>query len=486
MTESLKSKTLSGVMWSALERFGTTGISFIVSIIIARILSPSDYGIVGIIMIFIALSQTFVDSGFGSALIQKKDLTEIDSSSVFYFNIFLSLLFYGLLFISASHIESFFDMNSLTIYIRVVGLILIINALSLVQNFILRRNINFKAIAKASLIGVFISGIVGIWMAYSGYGVWALIAQILIRSAVMTIIFWIVGSWTPLVKFSIKSIKNMFSYSSKLLASSLLETGMRHLTNFIIGKWYTPTDLGFFTRGKTIQLLPATIIGSVIQSVTFPVLSTIQDDKKRLKESYRKIIKMVVFFVFPSMFFLIGAAKPIVIILLTEKWAPIIPIIQVLAIGTALYPVHAITLNISKVVGRTDVFFKLEIYKKIIGIILLLSAVPFGVMAIVAAETLISFIAYWFNGHFNGRLIDYQVSQQLKDIVPIYISAVIMGLTVFGVGLFLDNLYISLIIQMITALIIYGMLSWLVAKEQLYETKELVNTFLNKLRGAHG
>jgi len=483
MTDSLKLKTLSGIMWATVERFGTTGIHFVVSILIARVLSPKDYGVVGVIMIFIALSQTFVDSGFGSAIIQSKNISKIDTSSVFYFNIFFSLLLYIILFFTAPEIELFFKMPSLATYIRVAGLVLIINALSLVQNFTLRKEINFKAISKASVSGVFVSGVVGIWMAYAEFGVWALIAQILVKAIVMTLLLWILGNWTPMFAFSFNSIKRLFSYSSKLLASSLLETAMQKLTNFIIGKWYTPVELGFFTQGKLVQQVPVSTITAVVQTVTFPVLTIIQDDKQRLKDNYRRIIKMTIYFVFPVVFFIVAAANPIILILLTEKWAPTIPIIQVLAVGTALYPIHAITLNISKVVGRTDVFFKLEIIKKVIGIAVLLSAIPFGVMAIVAAETILSFIFYWFNGHFNGKLIDYKVSEQLKDIVPIYFSAVIMAIVVYIAGLFFKNIYLSIIVQMVVAVVIYGGLSLTLMKEQLVETKEILNIYLSKLRG---
>lgn len=462
MTESLKSKTLSGVAWSLFERFGSGSVQFLLSIFIARLLSPKDFGVMGIVMIFITLSQVFINSGFGTALIQKKEPTDVDYNSVFFFNLFVAMILYIVLYISAPFIEKFFEFKELSLYIRVAGILLILNAFQLVQRTILQKKIHFRAIALVTISAVIISGAIGLFMAMNEYGIWSIIGQSLSNALILTIGFWVSSVWVPTFKTSLQSLKVMFKFSSKILATALIDTAMKSLSSLLIGKFYTPTDLGYYYRGKRFQEFPATNITQAIRAVTFPVLVSIQGDDNRQKIAYKKIIRVMVFFMFPTLFILAGSANNFIIILLTEKWSGATIYLQILALGGMLYPLHAVTLNICNVKGRSDIFLKLEIIKKTIYMLLILIAINFGIIALVIAESLISFIAYFFNAYYSGKLIEYSLTEQLKDIAPIYIPAAISGLVCLLIGSYIhSSLYLSFILQVTTATSLYLLLTFL-------------------------
>ncbi len=473
MTESLKSKTLSGVVWSLLERFGSSGIQFVVSVLIARLLSPKDYGVVGIVMIFITLSQVFINSGFGTALIQKKSPTQTDFASVFFFNLFVAVLLFVLLFVTAPAIESFFEFDGLTLYLRVSGIILILNALQLVQRTALQKQLRFRPIAFITVIAVIISGGVGFWMALTGFGVWSLIGQSLTNAFCLAVGFWVSRAWIPSFAFSISSLKSMFTFSSKILATALIDTGVRNLTSFVIGKFYSPVDLGFYYRGKRFQEFPSTSITQAIQSVTFPALSSIQHDDKRQKRAYKRIIRLTVFFVFPALFILAGSGENVVVFLLTEKWRPAALYLQVLALGGMLYPLHAITLNMCNVKGRSDIFLKLEIIKKTIFILFVLVAARYGVLALVIAESAVSFISYVLNAYYSGALIGYGLREQVKDVLPIYIIAAVSGGMCWISGQYVHGMLIFvLIVQIVVSAIVYLVLMALFHRSMYREIVE--------------
>jgi O-antigen/teichoic acid export membrane protein len=442
----LKQKTIAGLKWSAIERFATQGIGFAISIVIARILSPSDYGLIGMISIFIAVSNVFVGAGFGSALIRKQDRTEADCSTVFYYNILVSTLFYFLLFMAAPRIADFYHTPELTTITRVVGLNIIIGAFGAIQSTKLSIAIDFKTQAKISLIVVVITGGVGLAMAYKGFGVWALVIQGLASAILTSLLLWYFVRWKPLWTFSVSSFKELFGFGSKLMLSGLLDTIYSNIYQLIIGKKYLAVDLGYYTRAVGLVQLPSSNITGIIQRVTFPVLSEIQHDAERLKKNYRRLLKMSAFIIFPVMVLLAALGKPLVILLLTEKWLPAVPLMQVLCFSAMFYPIHAINLNLLQVKGRSDLFLRLEIIKKILITLVLFVSVPFGVLAMCYGTIFTSLVALIINTYYTGKLIRHGFFDQMKDIVPVLVLSLLAGLAAFLPTLFFKGNLIQILI----------------------------------------
>ncbi|MDE6695503.1 MAG: lipopolysaccharide biosynthesis protein, partial [Muribaculaceae bacterium] len=345
MSDSLKNKTINGTVWSSLERFSVQGIQFIVMIIMARILTPADYGLVGMLAIFIAVSQSLIDSGFSQALIRKQDRSEIDNSTVFFFNIGVGIVLYFILFFLSPIIADFYNEPQLIPITRIVGLSLVFNSLVVVQRALLTVNLDFKTQAKASFAGALISGAVGITMAYTGFGVWAIVWQQISNLATITILLWILSHWNPILAYSWKSFKELFGFGSKLLASGLLDTIFKNLYLIVIGKFFRASDLGYYTRANQFTDFASSNITGIFQRVTYPVLCTIQNDDARLSDVYRRLLKTSAFIIFPLMMGLAAVAKPMVISFLTEKWLFSANLIQVLCFSQMWYPVHAINLN---------------------------------------------------------------------------------------------------------------------------------------------
>ena len=413
----LKDKTLSGVKWNAVGRFSTQGISFVISVLLARILSPSDYGVVGMIGIFMAIAQTFIDSGFGSALIRKKDCTDEDYSTAFYFNIVVGIVCYFILFFSAPLIADFFDTPILKDIVRVLSINLFLGSLTIVQAARLTAAVDFKSQAKISLVATIVSGCVGLFMAYSGYGVWSLVYQSVSSSVVRTILFWIVTKWRPQRTFSKHSFKYLFGFGSKILSASLLHTIYANLTTIIIGKYYTPKDLGYYARGESLATFPSSNISGILQSVTFPILSKIQDDDKRLISAYRKYIKITSMVIFFGMFLLAAIAKPVILTLLTEKWSESIIYLQVFCFAWMFDHLCQLNLNILYVKGRSDLVLKLEVIKKTISISMIVAAIPFGVLAICISRALYTQIAVLINTYYTGKLYGLGYREQARDFI---------------------------------------------------------------------
>lgn len=448
---------LSGLFWSAIERFGQQGIQFVIAIIIARILTPADFGLIGMLAIFIAIVQSFVDSGFGSALIQRQNATQTDFSTIFFFNIIVSGLFYFGLFFSAPLIAKFYNQSILIPITRVMALNVIINSFALIQNTILTKNINFKTLTQVSILSITVSGTIGIFMAYRGFGVWALVFQILSGNIMKTVSLWIFNKWRPSLVFSLNALKSLFAYGSKLLASGLLNQIFDNIYKLVIGKQYSAVDLGFYTQAKRMQELPVMNSLSILQRVTFPVYSTIQNETRRLKNAYRKTIKGIIYFNFPLMIGLAVLAPLLVSILLTEKWMPAVVYLQLLCLVGLVYPLSAVNLNILKVKGRTDIFFYLEVAKKIIIAIAIIITLKMGVLAIVIGQVIASYICFLLNIYFSGRVINYTVKEQLIDILPYFMLSFITGVLMVGI-IYLSNLR-SLLLLLLTAFI--GIVSYL-------------------------
>lgn len=418
MAESLKNKTLKGTIWGTIERFSVQGIQFLVMIIMARILTPEDYGLIGMLAIFIAISQSLIDSGFSQALIRKQDRSEIDNSTIFYFNIVVGLILYFILFLSAPLIAEFYNEPILTPLTRVISLSIIINSLVVVQRALLTVKIDFKTQAKATLTGAVVSGVVGITMAYTGFGVWSIVAQQLTNFTIIMLLLWFYSNWRPKWIYSWNSFNELFSFGSKLALSGIIDTIYRNIYLIVIGKVFKASDLGFYTRAHQFADFPSANVSGIIQRVSFPVLCSIQHDDERLKIVYRRFLRISAFIIFPLMMGLAGVAKPFVILVLKEQWAFTGELLQIICFAMMWYPVHAINLNLLQVKGRSDLFLKLEIYKKFVGVIIIASTVSFGLKAMCYGSILTSIISLIINTHYTGKLLGLGFFKQMSDLIP--------------------------------------------------------------------
>ena len=421
MQGSLKGKTIHGVIWSLIDNVSSSGVIFFVGIILARLLTPEEYGVMAMVSIFIAISNSIIDSGFSSALIRKVKVKPIEYNTVFYFNLLISLLLYICLFFISPFIALFFREPILCEVMRVIGLILIINALSIIPYTIFVREINFKTQTIISLIASVGSGVIGVWMAFSGQGVWSLVGQQLGRQCLNTLFLWFFCHWKPTVSFSMTAFKEMFGFGSKLLLSGLLDTIYKDIYYIVIGRCFSSSILGQYTRAKQFSMVFSTNLTTVVQRVSFPVLSSIQDDSIRLREAYRKVIKSTMLVSFACMLGLAAIAKPLLILLISDKWLPAVYFLQIVCFSNMLYPLHAINLNILKVKGRSDVFLKLEVIKKVLAIFPILVGVYLGIEMMLWGSVIISVISYFLNAYYSASLINYSVYEQLKDIFPSFI-----------------------------------------------------------------
>lgn len=474
MSISLKEKTLKGVVWSGIERFATAGVNFIISLVIARMLSPNEYGIIAMLGIFMAISQSIIDSGFSNALIRKNDRTEIDFSTTLYFNIVVSLFMYGVLFFLSPFIAIFYRVPELEKITKVVGTTLIWGALSIVQQSILTIKVDFKTLMKVSLFAAIISGCVGIIMAEVGFGVWALVGQMLSVSIVRTIALWIVAKWRPKTGFSIKSFKNLFGYGSKLLIAGIIETIYRNLYSIIIGKFYQVEKLGLYYRGDLFASYASSNITGVIQRVTFPIMAEIQDDRERLSSVFLKTLRSVCFFVFPVMTFIMISAEPLVKLVLTDKWINCVPIMQILCISYMWYPVHILNLNVLQVLGRSDLFFKIEIIKKIIGLLILLGTLPFGIIIMCWGRVLYCGIELFINMYYTNRIVNMEYLEQLRCTLPFMLYSIIIVIVSLFLHQYIPNDVLTLLID--SALIVVFWLLIVQKIERLTFSSILSNT----------
>jgi O-antigen/teichoic acid export membrane protein len=478
LSESLKNKTAKGVLWSALERFSVQGVMFIVMIVMARMLSPKDYGLVGMLTVFISVAQSLIDSGFSQALIRKQDRTEIDNSTVFYFNIVVGFIIYIILFVCAPFIADFYDEPQLVLITRAIGLSVIFNSLAVVQRALLTIAIDFRTQAKASLIAAIISGIVGVSMAYCGFGVWSIVAQQLTNLGLNTILLWIFSKWSPRLLYSWRSFRELFSFGSKLLASGLLDSLYRNIYLIVIGKFFKASDLGYYTRAQQFGDFPSSNLTGILQRVTYPVLCTIQDDDERLATVYRRFLKISAFVIFPLMTGLAAVAKPTILFFLKEQWLFTATLLQILCFSMMWYPIHAINLNLLQVKGRSDLFLKLEIWKKILGVVVLCATLPFGLIAMCFGGIASSLIALVINTYYTGKLINVGFFKQMRDLMPTLILSLAVGATVYVT---INTLKISPIFQLIVG-VIEGIVIYIVAAKifKFSEFKELIDIIKNR------
>ncbi|WP_320886802.1 lipopolysaccharide biosynthesis protein [Bacteroides clarus] len=465
----MKSKTVSGVLWSAVERFSLQGVQFVINILMARLLLPSDYGMIGMLAVFLQISQTFVDSGFSDALVQKKDRTETDLSTVFYFNIVISVLLYVLLFIGAPYIAQFYRMPELTLVARIIMLNLIFSSFTAVPKTILTIRIDFRTQSKISLISAIISGVVGIIMAYKGTGVWALVAQTLLNAILITFLFFCCVNWRPLRIFSKASFQGLFSFGSKLLFSRLIHALYYNLYAIVIGRQYSSIELGYYTRAEQFAIFPSGNINAIISRVTFPILSSIQDDDKRLALAYRKYIRLASFLIFPLMIGLAAIAEPLVSFLLTAKWSGIVILLQILCLDWMLDHLSQINLNLLLIKGRSDLSLRLEIIKKIIATFILIISIPYGIEIMCWGRVLYSVLATYMNSYYTNRLIGLSFKTQMRDVFPSLLLAVGMGITVhWSISIFSSDL-LKIIGGSIIGIIFYVVVSIFLKIEEFKE-----------------
>lgn len=455
MSKSLKQTATKGIFWSVAERFSVQGTQFFIMLVMARLLSPSDYGLVGMITVFIALSQSLIDSGFSQALIRKQDRTETDNCTVFYFNIVIAVTLYCLLFAVSPAVATFYDTPELCKVMRVVSIVIIINALTVVQRALLTAKIDFKTQAKASFAAAVISGSLGIVLALNGYGVWALVYQQIINQVINTIILWYYSTWCPKLIYSWLSFRNLFAFGSKLMAVGLIDITYNNIYPIIIGKVFSPADLGHYSRARNFSDLPSSNVAGILQRVTYPLLCQIQNEDARLAIVYRKFLKLSAFIIFPLMCGLAGLSTPLITTLIGEKWLFCSELLTIICFTMMWYPIHSINLNLLQVKGRTDIFLKLEFYKKGIGLTLLFLSIPYGVKAMCAVGILGSLIALTINTYYTGKLIQIGFFKQMRDLLPTLSLSLLMFFAVYNLHYAVSSAYGQLLIGIPMGILIY-------------------------------
>ena len=488
--DSLRGKTIKGVGWSALENVSSYLVTFIVGIILARILTPDDYGLIGLTGVLTAVCGCFINAGFDKALIRKKDATEIDYSTVFVVNICISVVLYSFTFLCAPLVADFFDRQELVPITRVTSLGMILGALSIVPRVRLSKRLDFKSQTKITIIASVVRGFIGISTALLGWGVWALVIQSLVGSALTSILLLWIDKWPPSLHFSMKSFKELFGFGSKLLASALLDTIWTQCYQVVIGKFYAPATLGQYARAYSFSDIFSSNLTSIVQRVSYPVLSEIQEDHQRLREGYRRIIKTTMLFSFCSMLMLAAIARPMILVLIGEKWLQAADFLQIICFSAMLYPLHSINLNMLQVLGRSDLFLKLEIVKKIIAIVPILVGVFIGIYWMLICGVFIGFMAYYLNAYYSGKFLNYSIWQQIMDICPTFCIALIGAFIAYGFSIIVNNVFlvvqwkyncIVLFVQIVMGYIVMFSLFEKFRISEYLEVKSLFNRMINRI-----
>lgn len=454
-----KDKIIYSLIWKFLERGGTQVVQFIIQVVLARLLMPEDYGIIAIVMIFISIANVFVQNGFNTALIQKKMIDNIDLSSVFFLNLFVALILYIIIFFVSPFIAKFYDLPIITNVFRILSLTLFFGAINSIQQAIVARKLQFKRYFLSSLVGIIISAFVGIVLAYNNYGVWSLVFQQLSNTLIITIVLWFTVKWRPNLSFSITRVKSLFSFGWKILCSSLIDTIYNNIYDLVIGKKYSSKDLAFYNKGKQFPSVIIQNMNSSISSVMLPVFSKQQDNKDKLKKLMRRSIVTSSYIVFPISIGLIVVAKPLIITVLTEKWINAVVFLQLLAMNYAFWPIHTSNLQAINSLGKSDIYLKLEIIKKILGIIILIITIPMGLIPMAIGQIVTGIISTFINAYPNKKLLNYSYFEQIKDILPSLLISIMMGLIISLINLFNFSNLITLILQVIFGIIIYVILS---------------------------
>jgi len=474
LQESLKNKATKSMFWNAFEKFSVQGSQFLFGVLLARLLVPADFGLVGMLAIFIALAQIFVDSGMGSGLIQLKQRTKHDFSTVFIFNFAVSTFVYLILFFSAPYIAKFYATPALLNITRVIGLNIIINSLSIVQRSRLKIRLDFKTLAKVNIASVLISGVCSVFLAYSGLGVWSLVYRQVIYSVISVVLLWYFNRWKPSFTFSKESFKNLFGYGSKILAAGIYAQVFQDIYNIVIGKVYSAGSLGYFTQAKQLTALTAGTVTNILQQVTFPILASLQEDKERMISVYRRLIRMTAFFIFPVMTILALMAEPFIELFLGEKWLPTVPLLQWMCFARILYPISTLNMNILKANGRSDVFLKVDLSKAPIMIIALIITIPISVKAMVIGQVVTTLISFFINAYMPGKLFGYGILSQLKDLLPMIYATIAAAFFSYLSTMVTDMLILKLTLGVLSGLGSYLFMSSILKIDELKEVKILL------------
>lgn len=479
--QSLKDKTVKGTFWSAADAFLGQGMTFIVGLVLARLLSPEEYGLIGIVTIFTTIMLGVVDSGFSNALIRKLDVTEEDYSTLFIVNMAMSVLMYGLLFAGAPAIALFFDRPQLVELCRVMGLLLIFQALSIVQYTILSRNIDFKTKTKSSVLSAVASGMIGVSMAYMGCGVWALVAQQLSRQLFYSVCLWILNRWWPKMQFSKESITYMWGFGWKLLLSGLLNNVWNEMYRTVVGKFYSPATLGQYTQSKEYAGIFSSNLTSIVQRVSFPVLSQVQDDKKRMVSAYRRVIKMTMFATAVTMISMGAVAEPMIYCLIGPQWHEAAAFLPLICISLSLYPLNAINLNILQVENRTDIFLYLEIVKKVIAIGPICLGIFVGIYWMLWGTIVSGIISFFLNAYYSGKHFNYTAWMQLKDVMPSYGVAFLIAIVVYYLKYLPLSYWAIWPMQIILGAVVFVIVCEITKLPEYMEVKNMVKVFIGKI-----
>ena len=478
----LQRKVFSGLIWKFGERIGAQAVSFLVSIILARLLLPSDYGVIALITIFIDIANVFVSSGFGAALVQKKDADEVDFSSVFYFSIVMSWVLYAIVFFCAPAVARFYDKEILTPVLRVMALKLPLAGVNSVQHAYVQKKMLFKRFFFSTLIGTVGSAVVGIVMAYTGFGAWALVAQYLFNSTMDTVVLWFTVRWRPVWRFSLGRMKYLFGFGWKMLASELIHTSYKQIRSLIIGKVYTEKDLAFYNQGGKLPNLIVTNINSSVSSVLFPAMTLKQDDTSKLKEMVRLAIRVSSYIMWPLMIGLLVMSEPIVRLMFTEKWLPCVPYMQIACIQFALEPVQTANVQAVKAMGKGRTYLIMEIVKKLFGIVMIVAVMYQGVMAIAVTAMFVTFFAALVNSTPNRKYLRYTYREQLVDLIPSILLAAAMGICVYGVGRLPVPDLVSIVLQVVSGAASYIILSLAFRVSQFRYIIDILKNFIKVIR----
>ena len=482
MAENLQEKTFSGMVWTFAKHFSLEGFAFIQGIILARLLVPKDYGLIAMTQIFFAIAATFIDSGFSLALMRKKERKEIDYSTVFVTNVVLTFLFAILLCLIAPLIASFYDEPILKDIVRANAVLLVLNSVNAVQGVRLRINLQFKITSFISVVCNISIGVFTIIFAFLGFGVWSLIYPNYLAPFLYFGLYWYFQRWYPKIDFSWRIWRDYFSFGSKLLISSLINSIWTNIYPLIIGKFYSASDLGYYSRAKGYASLPTNTFQGILGSVTFPVLCSIQDDDERLRNAYRRLIRVSGYIVFPMLMGLAALAKPVILVLITDKWATSIPYLVVICFSAMWHPIHVLNLNLLQVKGRSDLFLRLEIYKKIMALIILVVTMRFSVLAMCFGSVIASYFSLYINTYYTGKLIDVGFFMQMKDLLPSFFYSITMGALVYSLTLLIPNLYIQIIVGIFVGIAYYVTISiFLKSSEFVYVIYLIKNNILKKM-----
>lgn len=472
--DNLKQKTKKGLYWSAVGNFANQGMRFVFGLILARLLSPDAYGVIGMLGVFMCVVSVFIDCGFSQALIAKQDRTQTDFSTEFFFNIGVGIVGYAMLFVAAPFIADFYNMEILSPVLRVIGLGVVINSLCVVQSAQFSIRLDFKTPAKLGVATNLFSGVIGIALAYCGWGVWALVFQQIAGGLLYAILIWIMAGWRPTLEFSKDSFHYLWNYGSKILASSLIQQVYDNLYPLVIGKFFSARQLGLYSRAQGFASLPSTELSSVLGSVTFPVLSKINNDRERLIEIYRKMMRTTAFIVFPMMLGLCATASPLIKILLNEQWYECIFLCQLLCCALIWQPLSFIHISVLKVVGRTDVVLKLEMLKRSMGLLSIFGAIPFGVVGMCIGFNIFYIYCFSLNTYFTSKVLNVPIRKQIFDILPILTNALFMGIVVYTLTLLQINQYIKFVLCVSVGVLMYYTTSQLWFKAILQDAISMI------------